>query len=105
MKMWCPKKSSFFHECLEVDLIRQIPSFGFSQMPIWPCRIPSLSQTFVKIYFDPPQCEIVATSATKKKSSTFFYKLGWPDVCQAGQAGPKKSKIKSYKFLTFLLYS
>ena len=36
-----PKKSLFLHESLKGDLIWQIPSFGFSQMPIWPCRTPT----------------------------------------------------------------
>ena len=41
----------------------------------------------------------------KKSFSDFFYFLfvNWAGQMSAGQTGPKKSKIKSYKFLTFFI--
>ena len=45
------EKSSFLHGSLKGDLIWQIPSFGFSQMPIWPCRTPTGFHKLLWKYF------------------------------------------------------
>ena len=41
----------------------------------------------------------------KKKFFSYLLFVNWAGQMSAGKTGPKKSKIKSYKFLTFLLPS